>query len=258
MRAIWSGTISFGLVALPCQLYTAAEEHGPGLHTVHAACGGRIRHRRVCELENIEVPQDQIARAWEAPDGRQVILRDTDLEALPLPTKHVIEVLGFVTTAEVDPILYSRPYWIGASGAGAQRPYALLVEALARTDRVAICKVAIRSRERLATIRPRHGMLLLQSLLWPEEVRDPGDLSSPAPLTERELEMAEVLMDALAGVDISELHDEYTAALTSLVDAKASGGELTVRPEPAPAVDLMAALEESVRAAKQARGEDQS
>lgn len=254
MRAIWSGTISFGLVALPCQLFAATEEHGPGLHTVHAACGGRIRHRRVCELENIEVQQDQIARAWEAPDGRQVILRDTDLEALPLPTKHVIEVLGFVTTAEVDPILYSRPYWIGASGTGAQRPYALLVEALARTDRVAICKIAIRSRERLATIRPRHGMLLLQSLLWPEEVRDPGDLSSTSPLTERELERAEVLMDALAGVDIGELHDEYTAALTSLVDAKASGDELTVRPEPAPAIDLMAALEESVRAAKRARG----
>ncbi|MEU1790773.1 Ku protein [Streptomyces sparsogenes] len=193
MRAIWSGTISFGMVALPCQVYTASEEHGLGLHTVHAACGGRIRHRRVCELENIEVQQDQIARAWEAPGGGQIILRDTDLEASPLPTKHVIEVLGFVGVDEVDPVLYSRPYWIGASGSGAQRPYALLVEALARTNRIAICKVAIRSRERLATIRPRRGMLLLQTLLWPEEVRDPGDLSSPTPLTERELEMAEVL-----------------------------------------------------------------
>ncbi|MEE4581816.1 MULTISPECIES: non-homologous end joining protein Ku [Streptomyces] len=256
MRAIWSGTISFGLVALPCQLFTATEEHGPGLHTVHVACGGRIRHRRVCELENVEVQQTDIARAWEAPDGRQVILRDTDLEALPLPTKHVIEVLGFVRSEEVDPILYSRPYWIGASGAGAQRPYALLVEALARSGRVAICKVAIRSRERLAALRPRHGMLLLQTLLWPEEVRDPGDLSSPAPLTDRELAMAEVLMDALAGVDIDQLHDEYTAALNSLIDAKAGHGELTVTPEPAPAIDLMAALEESVRAAKRSRGED--
>lgn len=248
--------MSFGLVALPCQLYTATQEHGPALHTVHAACGGRIRHRRVCELENIEVQQADIARAWEAPDGRQVILRDSDLEALPLPTRHVIEVLGFVGTDDVDPILYSRPYWIGASGAGAQRPYALLVEALARSDRLAICKVAIRSRERLAALRPRHGMLLLQTLLWPEELRDPGDLSSPTPLTERELAMAEVLMDALAGVDIEQLHDEYAAALNSLVDAKAGHGELTVRPEPAPAVDLMAALEESVRAAKRTRGED--
>lgn len=256
MRAIWSGTISFGLVALPCQLFTATVEHGPALHTVHDVCGGRIRHRRVCELENVEVPQDQLARAWEAPDGRQVILRDTDLEALPLPTKHVIEVLGFVGTAEVDPILYSKPYWISASGAGAQRPYALLVEALSRSGRVAVCKVAIRSRERLATIRPRRGMLLLQTLLWPEEeVRDPGDLSSTEPLTERELEMAEVLMDALTGVNIDELHDDYTAALNSLVDAKASGGELVVRPEPAPAVDLMAALEASVRAARRARGD---
>ncbi|MFD8088584.1 non-homologous end joining protein Ku [Streptomyces malaysiensis] len=253
MRAIWSGTISFGLVALPCQLYTATEESGPGLHTVHVACGGRVRHRRFCELENVEVPQAEIARAWEAPDGRQVILRDTDLEALPLPTKHIIEVLGFVGAEEVDPILYSRPYWIGATGAGAQRPYALLVEALSRSGRLAICKVAIRSRERLAALRPRRGMLLLQTLLWPEELRDPGDLSSTSPLTDRELEMAEVLMDALAGVDISELHDEYTAALTSLVDAKASGGELAVRPEPAPAVDLMAALEASVQAAKRAR-----
>ncbi|MBL1102015.1 Ku protein [Streptomyces coffeae] len=101
-----------------------------------------MRHRRVCELENVEVPQDQIARAWEAPGGRQVILRDTGLEALPLATKHVIEVLGYVGTDEVDPILYLTPYWVSASGAGAQRPYALLVEALSRSGRLAVCKVA--------------------------------------------------------------------------------------------------------------------
>ncbi|GAA3372146.1 hypothetical protein GCM10017744_102470 [Streptomyces antimycoticus] len=248
---MWSGWIAFGLVSVPVQLFSAVDEHGTGLHLVHAVDGARIRLRRVCEAEQREVPQSELARGWEAPDGRMVVLHDTDMETLPLRTRRTVEVLGFVPIEDVDPILYSRPYWVGFHGQAAQRPYALLTEALARSGRLAVCKVALRSRERLAVLRPRHGSLVLQTLLWPEELRDPGDLSSPAPLTDRELQLAEVLITEMTGVDITELHDEYAAALEQLIDVKAAGGQPRELPEPVPAVDLMAVLEESVRAARE-------
>ncbi|MDX2649282.1 Ku protein [Streptomyces sp. PA03-1a] len=249
MRAIWTGYVSFGLVSLPVHLYSATEEHGTGFHQVHVRDGSRIRHRRVCESEDVEVPQSEIARGWERPDGRTVVLLDEDLAALPLPTKRTVDVLGFVDERDVDPVLYSKPYWVGAAGEQGQRPYALLVEALARHGTVAVAKVTLRTRERLAVLRPRHGMLVLHTLLWPEEIRQPDDLSSAAPVTERELELAELLMDQLAGVEIAELHDEYAAALEQLVVAKMTGAGLEEPEEPVPAVDLMAALEASIREA---------
>ncbi|MGA4953771.1 Ku protein [Streptomyces lydicamycinicus] len=253
MRSLWQGTVSFGLVALPVDIYAATEDHGPGLHLVHAADGGRVRHRRVCELDGREVRPEETARGWEAPDGHMVVIQDADLEALPLPTKRVIEVVGFIEETDVDPLLYARPYWVGAHGPGAQKPYALLVEALARSGRLAVCKVALRSRERLSVLRPRNGILVLHTLHWPEEIRDPGDLSSAAPTTDRELEIAELLMTEMAGVDITDLHDDYAQALNLLVDTLAAGRTTTPPLEPQPPVDLMAALEQSVRDARQAR-----
>ena len=246
--AMWSGCISFGLVTIPVQLYAATEERGAGFHQVHT-CGGRIRHRRVCQREDREVPQDEILRGWEAPDGRTVVLSDEDLDRLPLPTKRVAEVLGFVGDQDVDPITYATPYYAGPDGGAAQRPYALLVAALARHGMVALCKVTLRTRERLAVLRPHRGVLVLHTLRWPQEVRDPGDLASAAPVTDRELTLAEVLMDTLAGVDLAELHDDYAEALEQLVAAKAGNSELAESPTPVPAVDLVAALEASIRAA---------
>ncbi|MEU1622947.1 Ku protein [Streptomyces sp. NPDC005722] len=250
MRAIWTGYVSFGLVTLPVHLYSATEEHGSGFHQVHAADGARIRHRPVCEREDVEVPQSEIARGWERPDGRTVVLLDEDLAALPLPTRKTVEVLGFVDERDVDPVLYAKPYWVGAAGEPGQRPYALLVEALARHGTVAVAKVTLRTRERLAVLRPRHGMLVLHTLLWPEEIREPDDLSSAVPVTERELELAELLMDALAGVEIHELHDGYAAALEQLVAAKVAGVEVEEPTEPVEVVNLMAALEASIAAAR--------
>ncbi|MFJ5798637.1 Ku protein [Streptomyces decoyicus] len=127
--------LSFGLATLPVNLFAATEDHGPGLHLVHAADGGRIRHRRVCELDGRDVGPEETAHGWEAPDGRTVGIQDAGLEALPLPTKRAIEVAGFVDADDVDPLLYARPYWVGARGPGAQKPYAPLVEALARSGR---------------------------------------------------------------------------------------------------------------------------
>ncbi|MFG2260113.1 Ku protein [Streptomyces mirabilis] len=143
-----------------------------------------------------------------------------------------------------------RTTWV--PGPGADRPYSLLVEALARTGYVAVSKVALRGRERLALLRPRHGILILQTLLWQDELRDPGDLAPSTPVTDRELELAEVLIRELAGIDVGAVHDEYAHALEQLVDVKITGGELAGPAEAAPALDLMAALEESVGAAKRA------
>ncbi|MFD3452807.1 Ku protein [Streptomyces sp. NPDC058691] len=184
-----------------------------------------------------------------AGSGRMVVLLNEDLAAWLLPTKRTVDVLGCVGEADVDPVLYAKPYWVGASGDAAQRPYAPLVEALARRGTVAVAKVTLRTCERLAVLRPRRGMPVLHTLLWPEEIREPDDLSSAAPVTERELQLAEMLMEQLAGVDIADLHDEYAHALEQLVVAKMTGGTVEEPAEPVPAVDLIAALEASIQAA---------
>jgi DNA end-binding protein Ku len=255
MRAIWSGVISFGMVALPVRLYAATEEHPVRLHEIHTADGSRVEHRRFCRAEGREIPFEEVGRGFAMPDGRMVALTDEDLAHLPLPTKRTIEVLGFVPGRDIDPISYAKPYWAGPAGPGADRPYALLVEALARTGCVAVAKIAIRSRERLALLRPRHGVLVLQTLLWEDELREPGDLAPSAPVTDRELALAEVLIAELTGIEVRDLHDEYAHALEQLVAAKAAGGELAPVEEAVTPVDLMAALEASLQAAREQRGE---
>lgn len=253
MKATWSGMIQFGLVTMPIKLYAATEEHPVRLREIHIADGSRVEHRRFCRAENREIPFDQVGRGFELADGRMVPLTEEDLARLPLPTKRSVDVLGFVPFEDIDPISYGRPYYAGP-GPGAGRPYALLVEALARTGYVAVCKVALRSRERLALLRPRHGMLILQTLLWQDELRDPGDLAPSAPVSDRELGLAEVLIRELIGIDVGEVHDEYAHALEQLVDAKITGAQLVEPAAPAAAMDLMTALEESVRAAERAHG----
>ncbi|MER5973322.1 Ku protein [Streptomyces sp. NPDC002055] len=251
MRALWSGTIQFGLVALPVKLYSATEEQRVRLREVHAADAGRVRHRRVCEAEDREISWEEVGRGWELPDGRLVPLSEQDLERLPLPTRHVVEVLGFTPASAIDPITFSKPYYAGP--AGADRPYALLAAGLERTGYAGVCKVAIRGRERLALLWPRRGVLVVQTLLWPAEVRDPGGLAPQVPVAETELRLAEVLMEEMLGVQLEELHDEYGRALEELVTAKLTGGELAGTPEPQPPVDLMVALEESVRRSRRHR-----
>ncbi|MEW2491843.1 Ku protein [Streptomyces sp. NPDC048411] len=254
MKATWSGTLQFGLVALPIRLYTATEEHSVRLHEIHVADASRVEHRRYCKAEDREIPYEEVGRGFAMPDGSMVPLTPEDLARLPLPTKRVAEVLGFVEGRDIDPLSYGRPYYVGPGGPGADRPYALLVEALARTGYVAVAKLALRGRERLGLLRPHHGMLVLQTLLWQDELRDPGDLAPSTPVSDRELELAEALIRELTGIDVGQVHDEYAHALEQLVDAKITVGELAKPAEAAPAMDLMAALEESVRAAEQAHG----
>lgn len=254
MRPLWSGTLAFELVALPVKLYPATEEHPVRLQETHTADGGRVRHLHVCEAENREIPYEEVGRGWETPDGRIVPLTDDDLTHLPLPACHVIEVLGFVPGRDVDPVSYSRPYFVGPGGPGADRPYALLEEALARTGYVGVAKVALQSRERLALLRPRHGVLVLHTLLWTDEISESGDLAPSTPVTERELELAEVLMDELTGVEMGQLHDDYRRALEEFARAKVGGSTWVETPEPRPAADLLDALEKSLRAARAERG----
>lgn len=229
----------------------ATEEHHVRLREIHAADSGRVQHRRFCEAEDREIPYAEVGRGWELPDGQLVPLTDEDLERLPLATRHVVQVLGFVAGQDTDPISYSTPYYVGPTGPpGPTGRTRCSSKHSPAPDRSAYARSPSAAGNGLALLRPRHGILILQTLLWQDELRDPGDLTPSTPVTDRELELAEALMRELTGVEVDQLQDEYRHALEQLVEAKVSGGQLGPPPEPGPAVDLMAALEESARAAR--------
>ncbi|MBQ1049575.1 Ku protein [Micromonospora sp. C51] len=261
MRAIWKGAVSFGLVSIAVKLYSATEEKDIRFHQVHRADGGRIRYKRTCQVCGEEVSYDDIAKGYDIGGGEMVILTDEDFADLPLSTSHAIDVLEFVPAEQVDPILYNKAYFLEPEGT-ATKPYLLLRDALTDSERVAIVKVALRQREQLATLRVREGVLLLNTMLWPDEIRKPdfGFLDEDLKIRPPELAMATSLIDSMAGdFHPDEFNDDYRAALQEVIDAKVEGREV-VQPEeveeaPAAAVDLMAALKASVERAKAARGE---
>ncbi|MDQ4006633.1 MAG: Ku protein [Actinomycetota bacterium] len=262
MQAIWKGTISFGMVTIPIKVYSATEEKDISFRQVHTEDGGRIRYRRVCEKDGQEVPYSDIGKGYELPDGRMMVLTSDDFAQLPLPTAKSIEVLEFVPLAEVDPLYFAKAYYLAADGVGA-KPYVLLRDALTRTEQCALVKVAIRTRETLALLREKEGALVLQTMLWPEEVRA-SDFAVPADdvtVRPQEQAMAESYIATLqADFDPTRYHSEYREALEQLVEAKASGLEPTPAEEEGETdggevVDLVAALRASVDAAKRRRGE---
>src|SRR6266536_258947 len=261
MRSIWKGAVSFGLVSITVKLYQATEEKDIRFHQIHAKDGGRIRYRRTCLVCGEEVSFDDIAKGYDLGGGEMVVLTDDDFADLPLSTSHAIEVLEFVPAEQIDPILYAKAYYLEPDGR-ATKPYVLLRDALTKTDRVAIVKVALRQREQLATLRVRDDVLLLNTMLWPDEVRKPdfGFLDDDIEVRPAELAMAGSLIESMAAdFDPTDYTDNYRAALQEVIDAKVAGREV-VQPEeeePAPtgAVDLMAALRASVERARVARGE---
>ncbi|GAB3852373.1 Ku protein [Micromonospora andamanensis] len=261
MRAIWKGAVSFGLVSIAVKLYSATEEKDIRFHQVHRSDGGRIRYKRTCQVCGEEVSYDDIAKGYDIGGGEMVILTDEDFADLPLSTSHAIDVLEFVPAEQVDPILYNKAYFLEPEGT-ATKPYLLLRDALTDSERVAIVKVALRQREQLATLRVREGVLLLNTMLWPDEIRKPdfGFLDEDLKVRPPELAMATSLIDSMAGdFHPDEFTDDYRAALQEVIDAKVEGREV-VQPEeveeaPAAAVDLMAALKASVERARAARGE---
>ncbi|MBQ0984969.1 Ku protein [Streptomyces sp. F63] len=261
MRSIWKGSISFGLVSIPVKVFGATENHSVSFRQVHAADGGRIRYRKVCELDEEEVPTEEITKAFEAADGTTVPLSDEDLSALPLPTARTIEILAFVPADTVDPLQLDRSYYLGADGGGAVKPYVLLREALNRSEKVAIAKLALRGRETLAMLRVVDDTLALHTMLWPDEIRPSAGVApdTEVGIRDAELDLADTLMQTLGELDPEELHDEYREAVEALVAAKLEGVEPEEARERVEAggkvIDLMAALENSVRAAREGRGE---
>lgn len=260
MQAIWKGSVSFGLVSIPVKVYAATQEKDIAFRQVHAADGGRIRYRRVCEVDGEEVPYSDIAKGYELPDGGMVILTPDDFAQLPLPTRHVVEVLEFVPADQIDPVYVSRSYYLQAEGP-ATKPYVLLRDALRNSGQTAVVKVALRNRESLALLRPKDDVLVLQTMLWPDEVRD-ASFAAPREEVEvrpQEIAMAESYIQTLqTDFDPTRYHDDYRAALEELIAAKTAGREVEA-PAAAPAagevVDLMAALQASVEEARRARGE---
>jgi DNA end-binding protein Ku len=259
MQAIWKGTISFGLVTIPVKVYSATEERDISFRQVHEADGGRIRYKRVCEIDGEEVPYSDIGKGYELPDGRMVILNNDDFAGLPLPTAKSIEVLEFVPAEQIDPLYFAKAYYLAADSVGA-KPYVLFRDALTKTGQCALVKVAIRTREALALLREREGALVLQTMLWPDEVRD-SEFAVPDDSVEvrkQEVGMAESYIAALrADFDPARYHSDYREALEELVEAKASGLPMPEvdedEGETADVVDLVAALRASVDAAKKRR-----
>ena len=238
------------------KLYSATEEKDVTFHQVRRSDGSRIKYKRVSAADGEEVAYADIAKGYELPTGETVVLTDDDFKDLPLATSRAIEVLQFVPLAEVDPIYFAKSYYLEPEKMGV-KPYVLLRDALERSGKVAVVKVALRSRESLATLRVRDGVFVLETMLWPDEVRAPefDFLGDDVEVREPELAMAESLIETMAGdFDPTAFSDSYREALQAVIDAKVAGREV-VQPEGAQptagsVVDLMAALRASVEAAK--------
>jgi DNA end-binding protein Ku len=257
MRSIWAGTIAFGMVVIPVKLFAATEQRDVAFRQVHREDGGRIHYRRVCSVDDQEVAYSDIAKGYELPTGDVVVLTDEDMAKLPLATAHRIDVLHFAPTGQLDPILANKAYYLEPEPAGV-RAYVLFRDALERSGRVAVAKVAIRQREALAALRVREGVLVLETLLWPDEVRSPdfAFLEEDIDVHSQELKMAASLIDTMTeDFDPSAYRDAYREALETLVQAKIEGNEVVrppgaITPERPAAADLTETLRASVEAAK--------
>jgi len=261
-QSVWKGAISFGLVSIPVRLFSATEEKDISFRQVHREDGGRIRYKRVCSIDGEEVPYSDIAKGYELPDGEMVVLEDDDFANLPISSSRSVEVLSFVPADQIDAVQMGKPYYCDPTGADA-KPYVLLRDSLEKADRVAVVKVALRQRERLAMLRTRDGVLILQTLLWPDEVRTPRLEFQDQDVTVRqqELAMAESYISALSGdFEPGEFSDDYREALEEVINDKVAGREVKAPAEEPEStgqvVDLMEALRRSVAEAKAKRGED--
>ncbi|GAA0478432.1 Ku protein [Streptomyces olivaceiscleroticus] len=261
MRSIWNGSISFGLVSIPVKMYSATDSASAvSFVQIHEKDGGRIRYRKVCELDGEEVSQDEIGKGYQAASDLIVPLSDADLASLPLPTTKTLTILAFVDAADIDPLQMDKAYYLGANGPSAAKPYVLLRDALVHHQKVAIGKVALRNRETLAMLRVHDDAIVMHALLWPDQIRSPQGLApkEDVQIRDNELTLAETLMDSLGELDPAELHDDYRDAVEELVSAKLEGGEPAASSagpkRGGKVIDLMAALEDSVRAAQQERG----
>jgi DNA end-binding protein Ku len=258
MRSIWKGSISFGLVSIAVKVYSATEEKDIAFHQVHREDGGRIKYKRTCSIDGEEVPYNDIAKGYELPDGDMVVLTDDDLAELPLTSSREIDVLQFVPLEQVDPIYFNKSYYLEPDPRAA-KAYVLLRDTLEKSGRVAVVKVALRRREALATLRVRAGVITLETMLWPDEIRNPefGFLDEDVDVRPAEIAMANGLVESLSGdFNPADYTDQYRAALESVVEAKIEGRDLVPAPDTTESeasgtvVDLVAALQASIAAVK--------
>jgi DNA end-binding protein Ku len=262
-RAIWSGAVSFGLVNVPIKLVSATSPKDIRFNQLHDADGGRINQKRVCSVDGEEVDYNHIVKGYDLGGGRYVIIEPEELRTIDPEASRTIDIEEFVDLVEIDPIYFDHSYYLVPEDR-AVKPYALLVEAMAGTGKVALGKFVLRSKQYLAALRPKDGVLVLSTMLFGDEVIATGDLDVPAAdrttPSERELNMAKQLVESLsAPFDPGKYRDDYRERVMELIEMKAEGQEIAAPAESAPAapvVDLMAALEASLAAARAAKGDE--
>jgi DNA end-binding protein Ku len=253
-RAIWSGSIAFGLVNAPVKMYSAIDEHDLELHLVHEKDGSRIGYQKVCKKEGKEVPADEIVKAYEVADGELVYLTDEDFRAAEDESYHTIEILDFVPHDEIDPIVFQRTYYLGPAD-GAEKVYALLVKAMESSGLSAVARYVFHDRQQLGALRIRDGLITLENLYFADEIRPIDDIvpSKRPRVDKHELEMAETLIERFtSSFDHAKYEDEYQARLRAIVRRKRKGEDVHAPPkeERAAPSDLLDALRASVDAAK--------
>lgn len=267
MRTIWKGALTFGLVNVPVKVYSATEDHDVPLHQVHAADGGRIRYQRICEIDGEIVPYADIDKAYD--DGeRTVVLTAKDIAALPAERSREIEVVEFVPSDQIDLLTLDKAYYLEPDSAS-PKAYVLLRKTLEQTDRTAIVRFSLRQKTRLAALRVRDDVLVLQTLLWADEVRAArfAALDEPVKISAKELELSASLVESFSSdFDPTQFVDEYQQELRTLIDAKLDKGdaldtaetfgERSEKDSGGEVIDLMAALKASVERSRAARQED--
>jgi DNA end-binding protein Ku len=266
MRAVWKGAVTFGLVNVPVKLYSATEDHDVSLHQVHDEDGGRIRYQRVCEIDGKVVEYKNIDKAYD--DGeRTVIITDEDLKSLPAERSREIEVVEFVPTEQIDPIMFDRSYYLEPDSAS-NKAYVLLRRTLESTDRTAIVRMALRQKTRLAALRVYGDVLMVQTLLWSDEVRaaEFSSLDEPVKISEKELDLSKQLVESLAtDFEPEQFVDEYQAELRTLIQAKLEQGDAVdtaatfgeqPEEEGGEVIDLMEALRQSIAAKREGGSKD--
>ena len=252
-RAIWSGAISFGMVNIPVKLYGATESKDINFHLLHATCGTRLKQMRWCPTDEVEVPWSETVRGYEYAKGQYVTLTDEDFEKLPLPSRHTIDLTAFIAESEIDPIHYERSYYLEPDERG-EKPYALLLKALEKKNLAAVATITIRKKEQLCAIRPRSGVILLETLYYPDEIRQAPEVDlARVRVSDRELDMAFTLIELLRKpFDPEEYHDHYREALQQVIEAKLEGSEVVTAPSghDTKVIDLADALRRSVEKAR--------
>jgi len=259
---IWTGSISFGLVAVPIRLVSATRSHDVRFHQLDPDTNSRIRYRRVAEASGEEVPREQIKKGYEFAPGQYVTVEPEEMERLAPKSTRAIDIEDFVDLADIDPVFFEQPYYLVPDKENL-KPYRLLAETMTEMEKVAIGRFVLRSKEHLVAIRPVDGVLCLEMMRYADEVIAPSELEgvpgSDIDVSDRELKMAKQLVESLsADFEPDKFHDEYREQLQELLEKKAKGEEIIVEPaaeEPGEVVDLMAALEQSLARTKKARGE---